>query len=81
MKEIKLNIGGIWGCITAIVIAAMLCGTVVFVSMQNNKTQWDIANKQAQATQDSANIISEGLNDLGKGICNGHNTSYMGCRY
>ena len=81
MKEIKLNIGGVWGCITAIVIAAMLCGTVVFVSMQNNKTQWDIANKQAQATQDSASKISEGLNDLGKGICNGHNTSYIGCRY
>lgn len=51
MKEVKLKVGGIWGCITAIVIAAMLCGTVVFVSMQHNRTQWDIANKQAQSAK------------------------------
>ncbi len=81
MKEIKLNIGGVWGCITAIVIAAMLCGTVVFVSMQNNKTQWDIANKQAQATQDSANKISEGLSDIGSGVCKTSDKQFVACGY
>lgn len=69
MKEIKLKVGGIWSCITAIVIAAMLCGTVVFVSMQHNKTQWDIANTQAQAMKDSANKMSDGLSNIGKGVC------------
>lgn len=69
MKEIKLKIGGLWGCVTAILIAAMLCGTVVFVSMQHNRTQWDIANKQAQSAKESADIISEGLSDIGSGVC------------
>lgn len=79
MKEIKLNIGGMWGCITAIIIAAMLCGTVVFISMQHNKTQWDIANKQVQSAKESADKISEGLGDIGIGICKTSDKQFVFC--
>lgn len=72
MKEVKLKVGGIWSCITAIVIAAMLCGTVVFVSMQYSQTQKDIVNaqkeiadKQSQAMKESAEKIGKGLTDIG----------------
>lgn len=80
MKEIKLNVGSIWSCITTIVIAAMLCGTVVFVSMEHNKTQWDIANKQAQSTKESAEKISEGLSDIGSGVCQTSDKQFVFCR-
>ena len=79
MKEIKLNVGGVWGCITAIVIAAMLCGTVVFVSMQYSQAQKDIANTQAQAMKDSANKVSDGLNNIGKGICQTSTRQFAVC--
>lgn len=72
MKEVKLKVGGIWGCITAIVIAAMLCGTVVFVSMQYSQTQKEVVNtqkeiaeKQSQAMKESAEKIGKGLTDIG----------------
>ena len=72
VKEVKLKVGGIWSCITAIVIAAMLCGTVVFVSMQYSQTQKDIVNaqkeiadKQSQAMKESAEKIGKGLTDIG----------------
>lgn len=79
MKEIKLKIGGLWGCVTAILIAAMLCGTVVFVSMQHNRTQWDIANKQAQSAKESAGKISEGLSDIGSGVCQTSDRQFILC--
>jgi hypothetical protein len=69
VKEIKLKVGDIWSCITAIIIGAMLCGTAVFVSIQYNKTQWDIVNTQAQAMKESANKINDGLSNIGRGIC------------
>lgn len=72
VKEVKLNIGGIWGCITAIIVAAMLCGTAVFVSMQYSQTQKDVVNaqkeiadKQSQAMKESAEKIGKGLTDIG----------------
>lgn len=79
MKEIKLKIGGIWSCITAIVIAAMLCGTAVFVSMQYSQTQKDIANSQAQAMKDSAAEIRQGLNGIGKGLCQTSDRQFVLC--
>lgn len=79
MKEIKLKVGDIWSCITAIVIAAMLCGTVVFVSMQYSQTQKDIANTQAQAMKDSANKVSDGLVNIGKGLCQTSDRQFVLC--
>lgn len=79
MKEIKLKVGGIWSCITAIVIAAMLCGTVVFVSIQYSQTQKDIANTQAQAMKDSANKMSDGLSNIGKGVCQTSTRQFAAC--
>lgn len=69
MKEVKLKIGILWLSMTAIVTTAMLCGTAVFISMQYNQTQKDIANSQAKAMQDSASKIEWGLKDIGSGIC------------
>lgn len=77
MSESTKTKSGILGYITAIIIAAMLCGTLVFASIQYREA----ANIQAQSARDSADTIKSGLNDLGKGICNGHNTGYSGCRY
>lgn len=79
MKELRLRIGGVLGCITAVVIAAMLCGTVVFVSMQNDKTQWDIANKQAQTMEVSASKVNRGLSDIGEGLCQTSSRQFVIC--
>lgn len=69
MKEVKIKVCGIWGCITTAVIAIMVCGTVVLVSMQYSQTQKDIANIQAQAMKESASKMSDGLDNIGRGIC------------
>ena len=81
MKEITLKIGNIWSLITAIIITAMLGATAVFISLQSNKTQWDIAENQAKATRESANKITEGLESIGRGVCKSGNDSVYGCGF
>ena len=81
MKKITLKIGNIWSLITAILITAMLCATAIFISLQNNKTQWDIAENQAKASKESASKITEGLNSIGRGVCKSGNDSVYGCGY
>lgn len=82
MKEITLKVGNIWSLLTAIVITAMLCGSAIYISMQVNKTQWDISQNQANATKESADKISNGLDELGKGVCRSGNTSvYSTCGF
>ena len=85
MKEVKLKTGNLWSYIIALVITAMLCGTAVFVSMQYSQTQRevisaqkDIANTQAQAMKESASKTSEGLSDIGRGICSTNNSMCFG---
>lgn len=79
MKEVKLKIGSLWGFMTAIIIAAMLCGTAVFISMQNNQTQKDIADSQAKAMKESAGEIKQGLGGIGKGICQTSDRQFVLC--
>lgn len=74
MKEITLKIGNIWCLITAIIITAMLCATAIFISLENNKTQWDIAEAQAEATKSAGK-------DIGSGICRSGNDMAFGCGY
>ena len=74
MKEITLKIGSIWSLITAIIITAMLCATAIFISLENNKTQWDIAETQSAATKEAAK-------DIGSGICRSGNDMVYGCGY
>lgn len=79
MKELKLRVGSVWSCITAIVIAGMLCGTAIFTSIQYSQTQKDIANTQAQATKDSATKVSKGLSDIGYGVCQAGDYRFKTC--
>ena len=81
MKEITLKVGSIWSLITAIIITAMLCATAIFISLESNKTQWDIAENQAKASKESASKITEGLNSIGRGVCESGNDSVYGCGY
>jgi len=59
----------IWTFITSIVVAFIIGGSAVFISFQYSQTQKDIANMQIQAQKDSAKQISDGLGDIGVGIC------------
>ncbi len=68
-EESKPKNSGLWTFITAVVVALMVSGTAVFVSIQYNQTQKDIANTQAEA-------IKDGLSKLGEGICYGNATGY-----
>ena len=81
MKEITLKVGSIWSLITAIIITAMLCATAIFISLESNKTQWDIAENQAKASKESASKITEGLDSIGRGVCKSGNDSIYGCGY
>lgn len=60
---------GLWTFITAVVVALIVSGTAVFISIQYNQAQKDIASMQAQAQKDSAKQISDGLGGIGVGIC------------
>lgn len=79
MKEVKLIIGGLWAYVTAIVVTAMLCGTAVFISVQYSQTQRDIANTQTQAIKDSANKVSDGLSNIGRGVCQTSDRQFVIC--
>lgn len=79
MKEIKLKIGGLWGCVTAILITAMLCGTAIFVSMQHNDTQRALVDTQSKAMKESADKINSGLDSLGKGTCQSSSRQNVFC--
>lgn len=81
MKEITLKIGNIWSLITALIITAMICATAIFISLESNKTQWDIAENQAKASKESASKITEGLNSIGRGVCKSGNDSVYGCGF
>lgn len=74
MKEITLKIGNIWCLITAIIITVILCATAIFISLESNKTQWDIAKTQAEATKSAGK-------DIGSGICRSGNDMAFGCGF
>ncbi len=67
MKDVILKGGGAWSLIAAIIITAMLCATAIFISLENNKTQWDIAKIRAEATKDASKDISDGIDGAGVG--------------
>ena len=72
---------GIWTFITPVVVALIVSGSAIFISLQYSQTQKDIANTQAQAQKDSAKQISDGLGDIGFGICQARdNTAFTICR-
>lgn len=52
---------GVWTFITALVVTLMVSGSAVFISLQYNQTQKDIANINAKAKTSSAKSIGEGI--------------------
>ncbi len=52
---------GIWTFITVVVVALIVSGSAVFISLQYNQTQKDIANIDAKAKTTSAKSIGEGI--------------------
>ena len=48
---------GVWTFITALVVAVILSGSAIYISMQYNQTQKDVANINAKAQKDSAQSI------------------------
>ena len=79
MKELKIKVGGLWICITALVVAIMLCGTIIFASTEYSQTQKEIAEMQTKANKEAANATSEGLSDIGRGICQTSNRQMVFC--
>lgn len=69
MKEITLKVGNVWTMITAIIVTAILCGSAIYIAMQFNKTQWDIANTQAEATKQAGRDIGSGVCRSGSSFC------------
>lgn len=79
MKEIKLTVNTIWISIALVITALIIAGSAVFITLQYNKTQWEIANIQKDAQIDSSNNIKSGLNAVGDGICRTSTKSYVFC--
>lgn len=52
---------GVWTFITAMVVALIVSGSAVFISLQYNQSQKDIANINAKAKTQSAKSIGEGI--------------------
>lgn len=52
---------GIWTVIAAVVVALIVSGAAVFISLQYNQSQKDIANINARAKTQSAKSIGEGI--------------------
>ncbi len=70
---------GLWTFITVVVVALIVSGTAVFISIQYNQTQKDIANINAQAQKDSADKISNGLDKIGQGVCQTGTRQFLIC--
>lgn len=70
---------GIWTFITAVAVALIVSSSAVFISFQYSQTQKDIANSQAQAMKDSAAEIRQGLNVIGKGLCQTSDRQFVLC--
>lgn len=69
-----------WTFITAVVVALVVSGSAVFISLQYNQTQKDIANTQAQAQKESADKVGNGLSDIGEGVCQTRASGGLGCQ-
>lgn len=65
---------GIWTFVTAVVVALILSGSAVFIGLQYNQTQKDIANINAKAKTESAKSI-------GKGICETSTKQFTTCNF
>ena len=65
---------GVWTFITALVVTVILCGSAVYISMQYNQAQKDIANINAKAKTESAKSI-------GKGICETSTKQFTTCSF
>ena len=70
---------GLWTFVSALVVALLVCGTALFISSQYNQTQKDIAQTQAQAQKESAAKISDGLDKIGKGVCQTGTRQFLIC--
>lgn len=70
---------GLWIFITAVTVALIVSGTVIFISMQYSQTQKDISESQTKAMKESASEIRQGLNGIGKGICQTSDRQYVLC--
>lgn len=81
MKELKIRIGGIWGCVSAVVIALIISGSAIFISTQYNQTQKEVAEIQAAAEKESAATIKEGLNNIGSGVCRTSDRTFVSCAF
>lgn len=79
MKEIKLAVNTVWISIALIATALIIAGSAIFIALQYNKTQWDIANLQKDAQVESSNNIKSGLNSVGDGICRTSTKTYVFC--
>ena len=72
MKEIKLSIGSVWSLVTTIVVAAMLCGTAIFITLQVTHSQETTAKAQADAMKEAGKSI-------GSGICRASDRTFLVC--
>lgn len=79
MKEIKLVTNITWLAVAMVVSALIIAGSAVFITLQYNKTQLDIANLQKDAQIESSNNIKSGLNEVGSGICKVSDKSMLFC--
>lgn len=70
---------GLWMFITAVAVALIASGTAIFISIQYSQTQKDISESQTKAMKDSASEIRQGLNGIGKGICQTSDRQYVLC--
>lgn len=52
---------GIWTFLTALVVALIVSGSAVFISLQYNQSQKDIANINAKAKTEAAKSIGDGI--------------------
>ncbi len=65
---------GIWTFITAVVVTLIVSGSVVFISLQYNQSQKDIANINAKAKTESSKSI-------GEGICQTSTKQFSNCNF
>ena len=83
MKEIQLKSNTLWQCIAVMVSVVILACASVFIALEYNKTQWDIANIDNEAIIKSSQISADGERDagrsIGRGSCLAGGGSSFGC--
>jgi len=79
MKEVKLVSNQIWTSVALVLSSLIIASASIFIALEYNKTQRDVASMQKEAQIKASQNIKTGMEDIGHGICTTSTKQFMIC--